>query len=158
MSETIKELRKASSLTQKELAELINMPLRTYKVYENDPGKVGTIKYNYILDILAKVLLVDETHGLLNIDKISEICRTVFQEYDVKYCYLFGSYAKGTQKESSDVDLLITTNTTGLEYYGLVEKLRTQLKKKVDLLDFNQVINNPDLLNEILSNGVKIYG
>ena len=45
-----------------------------------------------------------------------------------------------------------------LEFYELVETLREKLKKKVDLLDVAQLNNNPKLVQEILRDGVKIYG
>ena len=45
-----------------------------------------------------------------------------------------------------------------MKFYELVETLRENLKKKVDLLDTKQLNNNPALLNEILKDGIKIYG
>lgn len=126
-------------------------------MYENDPSRKGTIKYNYILQKLEEYSLVDEDHGLLTTDDIIEACSEVFRDYDVQYCYLFGSYAKGTASETSDVDLLISTNETGLKFYGLAERLREHLKKKVDLISLDQLNDNPELLNEILKDGEKIY-
>ena len=86
------------------------------------------------------------------------ICAKIFESYDVEYCYLFGSYAKGTPTESSDVDLLISGSTTGLKFYELVENLREGLGKKIDLLNEEQLKNNPSLTSEILKDGIKIYG
>ena len=43
------------------------------------------------------------------------------------------------------------------KFYGLVERLRNSLNKKVDVLDINQLVNNKELLNEILKDGIKIY-
>ena len=40
----------------------------------------------------------------------------------------------------------------------LVESLREKLQKKVDVLNREQLNNNPALINEILKDGVKIYG
>ena len=45
-----------------------------------------------------------------------------------------------------------------MQFYDLVEVLREKLKKKVDILNREQLNNNPDLTNEILKDGVKIYG
>ena len=45
-----------------------------------------------------------------------------------------------------------------MAFYGLAEELREALHKKVDLLNVDQLYNNPTLLNEILSKGEKIYG
>ncbi len=82
----------------------------------------------------------------------------ILSEYDVDYCYLFGSYAKGKASGSSDVDLLISAKVTGLKYYELVERLREALHKKVDVLDTKQLLKNEELLNEVLKEGVRIYG
>lgn len=82
----------------------------------------------------------------------------MFSNYDIEYCYLFGSYAKGKASNIRDVDLFVSTSVTGLRYFGLVEQLRERLKKKVDLLNFNQIKDNTEVLNEILKDGIKIYG
>ena len=76
----------------------------------------------------------------------------------MKYAYLFGSYAKGRATGVSDVDILVSTSVTGIEFFGLVEELRTELHKKVDVLDKNQLKENLELTEEILKNGIKIYG
>ena len=43
-------------------------------------------------------------------------------------------------------------------YFELVETLREKLHKKVDFLDVNQLKNNYALVQEILRDGIKIYG
>ena len=95
---------------------------------------------------------------MISKDDLVRICSEILSEYDVDYCYLFGSYAKGTATGTSDVDLLISSNITGLKYYELVEKLREALHKKVDMLDTKQLLNNEALLNEVLKEGIRIYG
>ena len=58
----------------------------------------------------------------------------------------------------SDIDLLIDSDITGLDFFGLVEELRQTLHKKIDLLRINQLENNQELLREIMKDGIKIYG
>lgn len=154
----LKQLRKAKGLTQARCAEYLHIPLRTYKRYESDDSKVDRIKYQYMIDHLNEYGIIDEDHGKLTVDQIKEICSEVFKSYQVEYCYLFGSYSKGTETETSDVDLLISLPPDGLKFYELLEILREKLRKKVDMLDFAQLNNNPALVHEILKNGVKIYG
>ena len=62
---TLKELRIAKGLTQEEASVLLGVSLRSYKTYENDEGKIGTIKYNYMLEKLEKHIPLDEEHGVL---------------------------------------------------------------------------------------------
>lgn len=154
----LKDLRKEKKMTQQEVADLAGISLRSYKTYENDETKSDSIKYKYLMEQLTKVNFIDEEHGLLDVDDIKRKCTKVLEQYDVNFCYLFGSYAKGKETPTSDVDLLISANIKGLKFYGLVEELRTVLHKKVDVLDMNQLKENLKLTEEILKDGVKIYG
>lgn len=155
---TLKELRESKGLTQSECANFLVIPVRTYVRYENDERKSNTIKYQFMIDKLNGYGIVDEEHGVLSIEHIKEVCNQVFNNYEVEFCYLFGSYAKGNAKDASDIDLLISVNVTGIKFFGLVEELREELKKKVDLLDVIELNNNQTLLQEILKDGIKIYG
>lgn len=154
----LKELRIEKKMTQKEVADLVGISLRSYKSYENDEEKQDTIKYNYIVEQLSKINHIDEETGILELEDIVRKCSKVFERYEVSFCYLFGSYAKGKATPKSDVDLLISINVTGLKFYGLVEEIRTALHKKVDVLDMNQLKDNIELTEEIFKDGIKIYG
>ena len=155
---SLKELRIAKELTQNQCANYLGIPLRTYIRYENDENKKNSIKYNFMLKKLNEYGFIDEEHGVLTIEQIKNICTSIFSNYDVDFCYLFGSYAKGKANEKSDVDLLISTNVTGIKFFGIVEELRENLKKKVDLIDIHQLNNNETLTKEILKDGIKICG
>ncbi len=154
----LKELRKSKHLTQQEAAFRIGVSLRSYISYENEETKKGSPKYRFLLQELEKINPIDEEHGVLERDELINICSEILSEYDVDYCYLFGSYAKGKASGSSDVDLLISAKVTGLKYYELVERLREALHKKVDMLDTKQLLKNEALLNEVLKEGIRIYG
>lgn len=154
----LKNLRNEKKLTQEQVADLVGISLRSYKSYENDENKVGTLKYNFIMEKLEKINHVDEDHGIIDVEYIKQKCSNVFERYDVNYCYLFGSYAKSKAKPTSDVDLLISANVKGLRFYGLVEEIRNELHKRVDVLDINQLKDNLELTQEILKDGIKIYG
>ena len=82
---TIKELRKQKKLTQVEASEITGIPLRTYKLYENDESRVGSIKYDYIIDKLSKYGYVDETHGILALEDIEKGISEVLSEYSVDF-------------------------------------------------------------------------
>ena len=150
----LKELRKNKKLTQAEAAEYLGIPLRTYVNYEKDESKRETLKYRYMTEKLSVYGYVDEENGVLTVKKIEELCLEVLKKYSVDYCYLFGSYAKGTATPESDVDLLVSTTATGLEFFSLVEELRERLRKRVDVLDQRQLKDNFLLVNEILKDGM----
>ncbi len=154
----LKELRIAKHLTQQEVANRVGVSLRSYVTYENDEKKAKTAKYRFLLNEIESMNLIDEEHGILSIEEIIKICKSIFKDYNVNYCYLFGSYAKGKATQTSDIDLLISGDVNGLKFYELDERLRVALNKKVDLLDFKQFIKNEELANEILKEGIRIYG
>ncbi len=151
-------IREKIGLTQEEAAKVLGISRRSYQQYETEHSKVYSYKYKYFLEQLSKQTQVDEEHGVLTLEEIVDTCKKVFKGYKVNVCYLFGSYAKNKARGSSDVDLVIDTPVTGSEFFGLIEELRIALRKKVDLLDLNQLVNNKELLYEILKEGIKIYG
>ena len=155
---TLRQLRIDKGLSQIECAKYLNIPHRSYCRYEADERKINPIKYNYIQQKLTEYNYIDEEHGILTIDQIKTISHDIFKEYSVEYCYLFGSYARNEATEKSDIDLLVSLPLDGLKFFELVEILREKLKKKIDLLDVSQLENNTALVQEILKDGLKIFG
>ena len=154
----LKEMRISKQITQQEAARRLGISLRSYIMYENDATKENTIKYRFLMQELQKINAVDEEHGILTTEQIRMCCKEILDAYQVEYCYLFGSYAKGKATEQSDVDLLISTKEKGLRFYEIAERLRESLHKKVDLLDVKQLVNNETLIHEMLKDGIKVYG
>ena len=154
----LKVQRLKSGMTQQEAARKIGVSLRSYISYENEASKTGSPKYRFLLAEMSEIGRRDEEHGILTLEEIREACEEIMKDYPIQYCYLFGSYAKGRAAGNSDIDLVISPETTGLRFYELTEKLRTRLNKKIDLLDMKQLSGNEELLNEVLKDGIKIYG
>ena len=150
----LKELRKQLGLTQPEAANLLNVPFRTYCRYEDQPQYEGTFKYNQMMSVLNE----NAASMILKIETIKEVVSNICSKYKVNACYLFGSYAKGKARSDSDIDLLVVSELEGIEYYQLLGDLENRLKKKIDLIRLETAIQNVKLMNEILKEGVKIYG
>ena len=157
----LRELRESYNISQLQAATIVGMPLRSYVRYESDDFYGDELKRQFIISKLKSECEIDETKGLLSIDKIKKTVSKVFDnEYkgQIDFCYLFGSYAKGYAKDNSDVDLYVSTSLDGFKFVGLMEKLRLALHKKVDLIKMNSEHLNADLLKEIMKDGIKIYG
>lgn len=154
----LKEYRNACNFTQKEAAVFLGVSDKTYFRYENEDKYEGSLKYMKMCELLADKGKIDETHGILTLAQIKESLVSVFQKYDVSFAYLFGSYAKGKASEKSDVDILVGTSISGLSYYGLLQDAIDSLHKNVDLIRLKDTLENEDFLNEILKDGIKIYG
>ena len=154
----LKNIRLSKGLTQAEAAKILGVSRRTYINYEQNEGHLPAVKHDFLCRTLQEYGKIDEEHGVLTVEQIKGTIAKVFEEYGVEYGYLFGSYAKGKATERSDVDLLVAMPTNGLKFFGLVEALREGLNKKVDVLDIGQLNNNIALTQEILKDGIKIYG
>ena len=152
----LKELRKKNGLTQKEASLLIGIPYRTYLRYENNNEYKGTYKYKKIFDDLSLKTKIDENTGILSIQKIKDGLLPVLEKHNINYCYLFGSYARGEAKPTSDIDLLVDTKITGLEFLELVEEIRKTLSKRIDLLRLCDLSTDNPIVMEILKEGIRI--
>ena len=156
----LKEYRMSLGITLKQASDSTGVALRTYNRYEHDDTYGDPLKRNSIINLLKDNFEISEDNGVLNAVFIAETASDIFKKYKdkINFCYLFGSYAKGYAKDNSDVDLCISTSLKGLEFVGLIEELRQSLHKKIDLIRFSDLKDNFELLNEIMKDGVKIYG
>lgn len=150
----LKRIRLDLNITQAEAANMLNISRRTYQNYESKDS--NDEKLEFLIYKFKDLTKVDENTGILSKNKIIEVVSSVLKKYDIKSCFLFGSYAKDKANPSSDVDLLIDSDITGLSYYGLVEELREKLHKRIDLLTLKSIENNAQLMYEILKDGIKL--
>ena len=56
-----------------------------------------------------------------SVSQIKKILSPIFEAHHVRRAVLFGSYAKGTARERSDIDILVDSGLRGLAFYGLLE-------------------------------------
>ena len=152
----LKRIRSDLNITQAEAANMLNVSRRTYQNYESKDS--NDEKLEFLIYKIKELTKVDENTGILSKNKIIEVVSSVLKKYKIKSCFLFGSYAKDKANPSSDIDLLIDSDITGLSYYGLVEELREKLHKRIDLLTLKSIENNSQMLYEVLKDGIKIYG
>ena len=75
----------------------------------------------------------------------------VLQRYDVRKAAIFGSFARGENKEGSDIDILVEFNgeKSLLDLSGLKITLEELLKREVDVLTYNSL--HPLLKERILN-------
>jgi predicted nucleotidyltransferase len=62
----------------------------------------------------------------------------ILKRADVKRAGLFGSFVRGEQKNTSDIDILVDlpNNATLIDLVGLKLDLEKVLKKKVDVVEY----------------------
>ena len=90
-----------------------------------------------------------------DIDEIKKIVVPIAYSYGVRRLYLFGSYAKGTANEKSDVDLLVEKGKpmSLLKLSGMRQMVQEALNLSVDLVttagigeDFRREIAGTEIL------------
>lgn len=92
------------------------------------------------------------------LDSIQTLC----EKHHVEKLYLFGSAAKGTMTEGSDVDLLVKFKEMKTsEYFENFIVLKNELQgvfgRKIDLVEL-QTLKNPVLIDSINQSKELIYG
>ena len=155
---TLKELRKQNGLTQTQAAQLVGIPFRTYIRYEGEFAGKDSFKSQMIFNTLKEKTTIDEERGILTIERIKERVVPILRKHKISFCYLFGSYAKGCPKATSDIDLLVDSSLKGLRFFALLEDVKEALgEKDVDLFDVTHIEAGSKIQNEINNTGIKIY-
>ena len=99
--------------------------------------------------------------------QIAKIVTPIAQKYGIPAVYLFGSYARGTAAEESDIDLLVDTTGTALTSLlslgALYCDLEEALQKPIDLITVSsleqpvQMPSEQDFRRSVMEERVKLY-
>lgn len=92
-----------------------------------------------------------------NISDIQSVLTPVFNHYDISRAVIFGSIAKGTATEKSDLDLLVDSRLHGLRFVGFIEAIRQAVGMPVDVFDVSHIEKGSKIDHEIHKTGVTIY-
>ena len=95
-------------------------------------------------------------------DIVNKYITIVKENYDVVAIILFGSYAKGTEHEDSDIDIAVVTNDIKTDKFEEEVKL-TLLRRKIDSRIEPHIIKVEDYENdetpfivEVKNTGIKV--
>ena len=87
------------------------------------------------------------------LSEIKAIVSRLARQYGAERIYLFGSYARGTATESSDIDLLIDTSGTNikslLSLSAVYCDLEDALHKSIDLITVSSLEQRPQMENDV---------
>ena len=92
--------------------------------------------------------------------RVEKYVEEISKHYNIKGAYLFGSYAKGTNNEDSDIDVAIVVNSDNNLFDIMVELM--MLARNIDLRiephqikikDFEE--GNP-FVQEVIDTGIKV--
>lgn len=94
---------------------------------------------------------------MIDIATLQTALTPVFRDYGISRAVLFGSVAKQTATEKSDLDLLVTSNLHGLRFVGFMEAVRKAAHMPVDILDISHIESGSKIQQEIEKTGVILY-
>ena len=94
---------------------------------------------------------------MYSIDTIKERVAPIAKDYGVKRVYLFGSYARNTADENSDVDLLIEKGArmSLVMMSGMLQDVKEALSLSVDLVTTDGI--EPEFKKEIVGTEILLY-
>ena len=95
--------------------------------------------------------------AMTDIAKLQAVLTPVFLDYGISRAVLFGSVAKKTATDKSDLDLLVTSDLHGLRFVGFMEAVRRAAQMPVDVLDVSHIERGSKIHREIEKTGVTIY-
>jgi len=157
----IKETRAEYNITQKEMSEILEIPLRTIENWESGKRKPSKWVEKLIVDNLSHYKkneygIITRDKGVYTIDQIRDMLLPLTFKYEIDKFTLFGSYSKNKQDSKSDIDLIVEGNIRGLTFFGLLEDVNNLFVKEVDLLRLSQVGKASDMYEDIMK-GVILF-
>lgn len=93
------------------------------------------------------------------VDKLTRYKVLVSKHFDIDKMVLFGSYAKGNQKDDSDIDVAIIVNSIEQDYFSyapLLWKLRREIDDRIEPILIEKNHDESGFLKEILTSGLII--
>ena len=96
---------------------------------------------------------------IYTIEEIKKILKEILKDKPVYQVILFGSYAKKEATNTSDIDLIIDTNSQlkGFALLKLICQIEEKLQKNVDGFEKYEIIENSLIDKEIKETGVIVY-
>lgn len=90
-------------------------------------------------------------------EKFEKIKNILLKKFQCEAIILFGSYARKTQNNESDIDIAIKSNKkiSQKEIFEVRLELEETIKKDIDLINLDN--SNDDFKYEILMNGKTLY-
>jgi len=92
-------------------------------------------------------------------NEIKEKLEPIFRNAPIEKAVLFGSYAKGLQTPSSDIDIVIDSQgkLLNINFYGVLEEISECLNKRIDLIEISEIRKGSPIDSVVTQEGVLLY-
>jgi predicted nucleotidyltransferase len=95
------------------------------------------------------------------ITKVQQYRILLQQHFTIESVYLFGSYAKNSNREDSDIDVAVVVNHIDGDYFAvnpLLWKLRREVDDRIEPILIEKDYDETDFLSEVKKYGIEIRG
>ncbi len=152
----IRKLRKTRHMTQSQLGQLCGMSKSQISRMEN--GTLGSpetisrvlnaLDYEVRLEIIDRRSIISLKTGAV-LDILRKYKEQNTEKYGITKLGLFGSYARGEQTPSSDIDICVSIEPPSLfKLGGIHSDLKELFNKEIDLVSLTGTLK-PDFINEL---------
>jgi len=124
LREISRRTRVSAPYVKREMTNLMNLGL----VLKRSQGNLTLFKFNKnspIAEDLKRIFLKTESFGRFIQDSLKEIG-------DIEFALIYGSFAKGEEAETSDIDLLIVGDVNERKMLGIAEKIEERVGREVN--------------------------
>ncbi len=100
---------------------------------------------------------MDNTEAIESVKKYADRVR---RDFNVKKVILFGSYAKGTAREDSDIDVAVVFEHIDGDYLDVITRLsriRRDVEHRIEPVALDESNDKSGFLEEIVRSGVIVY-
>ena len=126
-----------------------------------DSRKEGKNKIFYLKKnlISRSYILKTELHKLAKLlrkhPELSVIFEEILQKSDEKLIILFGSYAKGSEKKDSDIDIYIETKSRNVK--KVIEDIYSKINVKIGTFDTKSPLIKEIIKEHIILRGIEVF-
>lgn len=99
---------------------------------------------------------MDKTEAIITLRRYKEL---LSKQMLFDQMVLFGSYAKGNQREDSDIDVAVVVDKIEGDYFStrpLLWKIRREIDERIEPVIVEKSLDESEFLREIMKNGIVI--
>jgi len=96
--------------------------------------------------------------GVLTLQEIESVVRSLLAKYSAEYALLFGSYARGEATPESDIDVIVVggDNFIPRDIFALAEELRELTGRNADVFEMREVNTGTPFYESVMKEGIRI--
>ena len=99
--------------------------------------------------------MVERTINQDIIDSVNKFIEEIKKKYNVTAIILFGSYAKGTENEDSDIDIAVISDDCMAVLMGMTWDIDARIEPHPITTEDYEKVSNP-FVKEVVDTGIKV--